>query len=522
MLAVTILGAILLVLMRGYYIHQERIYLEQNAPTVSNLAAQLMEVALLDDSLETNPLLQSQVNTISFLTQTRIRVLDMEDRLIVESDAPEELQASATLALDVQVGEAQQFFSQTLNNTEPGQKFSSTLIMEGAGTSITTETNVQGNVTGPGGLGGLVTPLSLLQSTSFFGPGISSDQEIRSKESVRNPIEKLDGTQLGFVTLSHGPAFGRAIQASVVWGVGIAGSIAVVLATFVGWAMSLRLTRPILGLAEVTEGMAAGDLTLRAQVTWPEEVGQLAHSFNLMAARIESIVRTLRRFVADATHELNTPLTALRTNLDLASYAVPENVHLANAKRQVLRLQKLSDDLLDLSRLESGSNTKDYRPVNLTVLLQKSSEPFAASAEQTGLHLRLRLPEDPVRVKGNRDHLHRAVENLLDNAVKFTPVGGVVTLRLSVDHAWARVSIEDNGIGIPLEEIPLVFGRFHRGRNAADYPGSGLGLAIVKAIVDAHGGDISVSSDASGTIFCFKLPVLVNNVETLERYTFNV
>jgi two-component system sensor histidine kinase MprB len=248
--------------------------------------------------------------------------------------------------------------------------------------------------------------------------------------------------------------------------------------------------------------MAEGDLSVRADMTRQDELGQLGHSFNEMAAQVEGTVLALRRFVADAAHEIHSPLTALRTNLELTS----DDEFVSQAQMQVERLETLTQGLLDLSRVEAGAQADTFAFVALIPLVQEVSEIYASRAEQAGLAFDLNMPEIPMIVSGDEAQLRRALGNLLDNAVKFTPEGGAVSVTLRGQGSWAEIRIEDTGIGIPKADLPHLFGRFHRGRNATACVGSGLGLAIVKAIVEAHNGQVEGESTGRGARFTVKLP----------------
>jgi two-component system sensor histidine kinase MprB len=251
--------------------------------------------------------------------------------------------------------------------------------------------------------------------------------------------------------------------------------------------------------------MAAGDLSARAAVTRQDEIGELGQAFNMMAQRVENTVNALRRFVADAAHELNTPLTALRTDLELAAAEAPDTPFLAVAQQQAMRLQTLTRDLLQLSRLESDTSPA-LHPLDWTELIRQRSELVAARAEQAGLNFTLDVPETRVVVLGHEEQLVRAFDNLLDNALKFTPLGGDIDVVLAVDQTTATLAVSDSGIGIDGEGTHL-FERFHRAPNAAGYAGSGLGLAIVHSIALAHHGTIRAERLAGGTRFLFTLPV---------------
>lgn len=282
-----------------------------------------------------------------------------------------------------------------------------------------------------------------------------------------------------------------------------------VLAAGVGWLVSRQMSGPLLALTGVTAQMAEGNLTARADVARRDEFGTLARSFNLMAGRVEKMVTTLRRFVADAAHELNTPLTALRTNLELANEIGPEEERrfIAQAQAQVVRLGALTERLLQLSQLEADVTDMPLTPLDLTALVRQVSEAYASQAQQTGIAFALDLPEMPVTVSGNIDQLYRAIGNLLDNALKFTSAGGRVTLGLRRDEGEVALWVQDSGVGIPEEDLPQLFERFYRGRRAAAYPGSGLGLTIVKAIVEIHGGRVRGENiEGGGARFTMWLP----------------
>jgi len=332
----------------------------------------------------------------------------------------------------------------------------------------------------------------------------------RSNQVYRQAIISADGTPLGSVQLSDGPAYGMDIVMKVASGWLIASLAGIFIAILAGWWISRRINAPILVLTDSTRRMASGDLSARAAIRDRDEFGALAASFNSMAGQVEETVAALRRFVADAAHELQTPLTALRTNLELASGEhdpAGRVAYLEGAQVQVDRLNHLVRDLLDLSRLETGVVGRQMASLDLVAFARQASEPFAARAEQGGIELAVQFPEQPVTVAADETQLQHALGNLLDNAIKFTPPGGVVTLSVAREDVWACLRVADTGIGIPPEDLPDLFERFHRARNAAAYPGSGLGLAIVKAIAEAHGGRVSAENTPGGACFNFCLPL---------------
>jgi len=497
LLAVLALGVVLLTTLRGYYARQERDYLMGNTQEVARRMAHLLALEARTE------VLQSQVEAFAFLSQTRVRLRDATGRVLVDSGTPESVQVASGTAYagggDPIIITWRRSVTPTISSEQVGDSFGIThfVITDSASP---TEVSVLS----------LADPMPVVATLYGFDLGreATAAASPRSDQSVRTAFYDQTGSLLGTVELSDGPAYGCEIVNSVARAWAVAGSMAVVLAIGVGWLVSRQMSRPLLALTGVTAQMAAGDLSARANITRQDEFGALAHAFNQMAGRIEETVTTLRRFVADAAHELHTPLTALHTNLELAAEAGPEEKRrfVAQAQKQVARLEALTEGLLDLSRLEAGNASVLHEPLDLTALVRRVSEVYASRAQQAGITFAPNLPEMPVTVSGNADQLGRAVGNLLDNALKFTPAGGSVTVGLRQGGGEVELWVQDSGIGIPEEDLPLLFERFHRGRNAAAYQGSGLGLAIVKAIVKAHGGRVRGEKVEQGSRFIMWLP----------------
>jgi two-component system sensor histidine kinase MprB len=357
--------------------------------------------------------------------------------------------------------------------------------------------------------------VSVVSTYDGFGLNMEAPQVLeRSSQVVRVALYDPAGAVTGAIELSEGPAYGREILTSVARGWLAAGALAVLLASLAGWLAASRITAPIHALAQTASRMADGDLTARVPdaggpASAQDELGQMARAFNRMADQVESTIVTLRQFVADAAHQLHTPLTALRTNLELAAGsedAAPQNIYLARAQGQVARLTNLTDELLQLSRVETGIAGAAPQRFDLAALARGLAEAQAARAEQAGLAFDLAVPAAPVWVVGQPEQLSALVDNLVDNALKFTPADGAVTVRLAVAEGAAVFSVEDTGIGIPADDLPKLFRRFHRARNAAAIPGSGLGLAYVKAVAERHGGSVMAENTGRGARFTVTLP----------------
>jgi signal transduction histidine kinase len=550
LLAALSLGLVLLSTLRNYYTRQERRYLQGNAEQISSTMAEMLEADLPAS------VMKDQVASWSFFLQARLKLLDQDRNVLADSGIPDTRQVLMVSNLKGTGGSVSEanvpqssvitaiggtspvvplpswgVFLLPANETIPNDVtvFSSSSIpvthtvnevtlYPGASGAIET-----GPVTGTEKLtiltetypltataGSEPVGIAMSMSPSLYGLDLNAEVSSlhHSSQSVEQAVRDRNGKLLGTIVLSDGPAYGDEIVASVTRGWLVASLVAVLLAAGVGWLASRGVTAPLLTLTNATSRMASGDLSARAEVRSPDELGTLGHSFNEMASRVEEMVNTLRYFVTDAAHELNTPLTALRTNLELATNEpdpAQQPRFLSACASQIARLNAIIEGLLSLSRLET--NQRSHAPVNLNEVIQELGELYASRAEQAEIHFNIEQPPEAMVIQGNKDYFQRAVSNLVDNAFKFTPAGGTVALRLAGEGEWAWLSVTDTGIGIPEEDLPSLFQRFHRGRNAAEYPGSGLGLAIVKAIVEAYGGQVSAENTNHGSIIGFRVPI---------------
>jgi heavy metal sensor kinase len=246
-----------------------------------------------------------------------------------------------------------------------------------------------------------------------------------------------------------------------------------------------------------------------------DELGRLADTLNQMMSRLERSFTALRRFTADASHELKTPLTVLRAGVERAITTpglAPEALAaLEETLQEINRMTELVDALLTLARADEGLVPLHREPVDLRALLTESEETGELLAEPTGVAVTMDAPSGPVVIQADGTRLRQLVMNLVTNAVKYTPAGGRVRLWLARDDGLVRLGVSDTGIGIAPGDLPHIFDRFYRADAArtrtADRPGAGLGLAICKWIAEAHGGKIDVQSrPGRGTTFTVTLP----------------
>lgn len=283
--------------------------------------------------------------------------------------------------------------------------------------------------------------------------------------------------------------------------------LGVVVAGLTGWAVARRGLRPVRRLTQATEDVARTGKLEPIAVSGTKDLARLTNSFNTMLRALDAAQTQQRQLVADAGHELRTPLTSLRTNVELfvqstenANRSLSEEARdelLADMRAQVTELSNLIGDLVELARDES--DYRDPEPVDLAEIVEASVARVQLRA--TSLKFDVRVQSWPVL--GERDLLERAITNILDNAAKWSPEFGVITVRLES----GRLTISDQGPGISEEDLPKVFERFYRSSEARTLPGSGLGLSIAKSAVDRHGGVISIMQvQPHGTSIAIDLP----------------
>jgi len=288
------------------------------------------------------------------------------------------------------------------------------------------------------------------------------------------------------------------------------GTVAIV----AGILMSRNLTAPLNELAEAARAIGARNLSRRVRVSGSDEMVELGQAFNEMAAQLEQAETLRRNLVADVAHELRTPLSVLQGNLRaiLDDVYPLEKAEIANLYDQTRLLNRLVNDLHELTQAESGQLPMDLRPTNLVDLVNTTVNTFAPVAEAKGVIVSAQVPDDLPVVPADSARLTQVLHNLLNNALRHTPKGGTISIQASYDDANVRLAMQDTGEGIPPEHLPHVFDRFYRADPARSrvLGGAGLGLAIARAIVEAHGGDITAASEGvpgRGSTFTVLLPL---------------
>jgi heavy metal sensor kinase len=271
---------------------------------------------------------------------------------------------------------------------------------------------------------------------------------------------------------------------------------------------------PLTALSETARQINLGSLSRQRLFAPPDapELAQLAATFNELLDRLEAAHTSQHRFVADAAHELRTPLAALRAEIEvsLRRERTPSDYQrtLDSNRHELERLSSLVENLLALAALDVARPQREKSPVDLAVVCRDVAEQLSPLAAAQNVRLQLELSEG-VTIPGDVFSLERAVRNLVENALRHTPPGEQIVIRAGADQAGARIEVSDAGVGIAPENLPHLFDRFYRVDTARTraHGGAGLGLSIVKAIMEAHGGSVSVQSRlGAGSTFTLRLP----------------
>jgi two-component system sensor histidine kinase BaeS len=319
-------------------------------------------------------------------------------------------------------------------------------------------------------------------------------------ERVGTAVVRFTGSGLGGAD--------EALQIALLRAIAGASGLAALLALLTGLAVARRITRPVTRLIRVTRAMGDGDRAARVgPVAAPGELRELATAFDQMADGLDRQEQLRRDLVADIAHELRTPIAVLQAGHEalLDGVAEPTPEQLASLRDEVLRLARMVGDLQTLAAADAAAMQLTLRPGDLASIAATAADSLAGQFEAAGITLHRQLT--PVPVLADAHWLHQVVTNLLTNALKFTPADGRVTIEAGPADGQARLRVSDTGAGIPAEELPRIFNRFWRGRQASTVSGSGIGLAIAAELAQAHGGQLTAASQpGQGTELTLTLP----------------
>jgi len=360
-----------------------------------------------------------------------------------------------------------------------------------------------------------------LQSEDGRGTSTRQDEQGRLMLYVAREIRNDEGL---FGVFNAGIPLGPALASTrpLLQILYVVMAVVAVTVSISAWILARNLTRPILNLTNAASQIAGGDLDTRVKPEGPRELLHLAEVFNTMAVRLQGYVDELRAFAANASHELRTPLTIVKLRVDALCSGAFEDPPTAERflneiEGEVDRLARMVTDLLDLSRMEAGLASKRRDVLDLRAIVDDVCDTFKIRADRSEVNIVVNSVDNLPTLIGNEDQLHRLVYNFVDNALRYSPTGGVIEVTLSTrsNGELIRLEVKDSGPGIAPDHLPHIFERFYRaeatrpkyGGPDKTSSGTGLGLAIAKSIVEYHGGRIGVSSDfGHGSTFWAELP----------------
>ncbi len=288
--------------------------------------------------------------------------------------------------------------------------------------------------------------------------------------------------------------------------------VSIFVAAALSYFLAYKALAPVEQLSRLSNEITADRLDRRLPIPNPkDELGHLARTINSMIARLEKSFDEVRRFTGDASHELRTPITVIRSEaeigVDVANDADDARRRFQSILEECDRLTSATSQLLTLSRSEAGTVRRIEETVDLRTLLQEvfdAMQQRAAAKRQTlSIHI-----DGEATILSDRERLRQVFHNLVDNAIKYTPDGGMIEIRLASSTSETIIDVRDNGIGIPEEYVTRVFDRFYRINSSGDDDGVGLGLSIVKSIVDSIDGRVELTSSDTGTVFRVSVPTV--------------
>ena len=568
MVAIGIVGGFSGALLKHFVERRETAYLQSNASTVARQALALMVPLLRPLSL------LELAQTSAFMSDSRIRIMDRAHRVLADSGPQdgsdhEWVRVVATFPSGNSMVRQMFWIRVSADPARRASQLRSLPVLQGfADTQIMV-------VRRRSGLWG-----SLIEFQEYDGPVLraaSTAATAAADDPMRiihvEPIGDPDNP-IGYVEIARSPDAHNEALETIIGPFIIAALAATVLAALLGFVFGRRLTAPIEGLTASAVRMGSGDLAVRAPTTGSGEIGELGRQFNAMAGKLESTVRdlrqerdVLRRFVADASHELRTPVTALKTFNELllrgarqdtdgnghapatsapaASGAAGEEVPLAlaeggsegyrkgrargargidgetrleflrDSRHQIERMEWIVENLLNLSRLEAGAFSNHAMRVTLGDLVRGAERRFARQAARAGVAISVEMSVADRDLELHLAGMEIAVDNVMQNAIFYGGAGGVgaeIVIGGADDHGWAIIRVRDRGPGIAAQDLPHIFDRFYRGKPMGDSAvskGSGLGLAIARAVVVANGGTIAAANngDGPGVTFSLRLPL---------------
>ena len=576
MVAIGIVGGFSGALLKHFVERRETAYLQSNASTVARQAHSLMVPLLRPLSL------LELAQTSAFMSDSRIRIMDRAHRVLADSgpqDGSDHEWVRVVATFPSGNSMVRQMFWIRVS-ADPARRASQLRSLPVLQAFADTQIMV---VRRRSGLWG-----SLIEFQEYDGPVLraaSTAASAAADDPMRiihlEPIGDPDNP-IGYVEIARSPDAHNEALETIIGPFIIAALAATVLAALLGFVFGRRLTAPIEGLTASAVRMGSGDLAARAPTTGSGEIGELGRQFNAMAGKLESTVRdlrqerdVLRRFVADASHELRTPVTALKTFNELllrgARQDTDGNGHapaahapaasgvageeapaaaddsrapvlaeggaeghrkgrargargidgetrlefLRDSRHQIERMEWIVENLLNLSRLEAGAFSNHAMRVTLGDLVRGAERRFARQAARAGVAISVEMTAADRDLELHLAGMEIAVDNVMQNAIFYGGAGAEIVIGGADDHGWAIIRVRDRGPGIAAQDLPHIFDRFYRGKPMGDSAvskGSGLGLAIARAVVVANGGTIAAANNGDGPGVTFSLRLPLHRI----------
>ncbi len=325
---------------------------------------------------------------------------------------------------------------------------------------------------------------------------LAASQDVPGRIYSARAVAGADGAMLAVVEVSRDLAETRSFLGVLRFVLVGAGGLALLAALVASLLLARQLARPLRQMELATQAIAGGDFDRRLSVSLEDEIGRLAASINRMAGDLARLEASRREFIAKISHDLRTPLTAIKGFIVNLQDTAPDEMQpaLLTMDEQTERLIRLVNDLLTLSRLQRGQLPLHRAAIDLAVVARSAASLVGEKANRLGVTLNLELPDRLPKVEGDADRLQQVAVNLLDNALKFTPAGSAVELRASAGGGQVTLRVLDEGRGLSAQELARAFEPYFRGPGG----GAGLGLTIAREIVSAHHGQIWLTARPDG------------------------
>jgi two-component system sensor histidine kinase BaeS len=374
---------------------------------------------------------------------------------------------------------------------------------------------------GPGGPGGMwrAWPFRLADANGVVIASQRDEeigQQLTAAELSESIAIEVNGQRVGYLVSGFtAPALRQPEQdflARMRESIVPVGAAACGVAILLGLVLTWQMTGPLRKLTTAAQGIAGGDLSQRVDIKSKDEIGELGRAFNEMAESLSRAETLRQNMTADIAHELRTPLSVIRANLEAILDGVfdPDTENVESIHKETVLLSRLVDDLQELALAEAGQLRIEPEPTDLADLAERVVTGVVARAEGEGVTLVKDLAPDLPLVSVDSQRISQVLSNLIDNALRHSSEGTKVTVRARQAGQMVQVDVVDEGPGLSPEELSLVFERFYRGDKARSRRtgGAGLGLSIVRQLVEAHGGRVWVeSTEGQGATFSFALPV---------------